>query len=262
MFLGNALVILSGGQDSTTCLFWAKENFPAVHAISFDYGQRHRIELESARHVAHLAAVPHEILNLGPIFAGLSPLTNTEERLEQYASVDKLPGGLERTFVPGRNILFLTIAANRAYVLGCPNLVIGVSEEDFGGYPDCREEFLEKMRDALSSGLGSRVQIFAPLVRMTKEKSVLLAHNLPGCMEALAHTTTCYAGAVPPCGHCHACLLRNRGFQQAGIADPLLVRLGCYEISPQPEYTAESKPESNSECNQSAEAPALTANVR
>lgn len=222
---GNALVILSGGQDSTTCLFWAKQNFSSVHALSFDYGQRHKSELESAAKIARMASVPHEIINLGSIFAGLSPLTNSEITLDHYESVDHLPGGLEKTFVPGRNILFLTVAANRAYVLNCHNLVIGVSQEDFGGYPDCREDFLDKMTAALTSGLGTTMQIYAPLMRMTKAQSVLLAKNLPGCLESLAHTTTCYEGCQPPCGHCHACLLREKGFAQAGIEDPLISRL-------------------------------------
>ena len=223
--IGKALVILSGGQDSTTCLFWAKQNFAQVYALTFDYGQRHRAELESAVTVAGIAHVPHEIIDLGPVFAGLSPLTNKDQTLDLYETASDLPGGLEKTFVPGRNILFLTVAANRAYVLGCNNLVIGVSQEDFGGYPDCREEFLEKMSASLSSGLDMRVSIYAPLMRMTKAQSVLLAKNMPGCFESLAHTTTCYAGTSPSCGHCHACLLRSRGFEEAGVEDPLTTRL-------------------------------------
>jgi 7-cyano-7-deazaguanine synthase len=228
---GSALVILSGGQDSTTCLFWAKENFPTVHALTFDYGQRHRLELESAATIAKMAGVPHEIIELGSIFSGLSPLTNAQEALAEYESADKLPGGLEKTFVPGRNILFLAIAANRAYVLGCDALVIGVSEEDFGGYPDCREDFIEKMKAALASGLNQKMQIYVPLMRMNKQQTVVLAQNLPGCLEALAYTTTCYAGTVPPCGKCHACLLRSRGFEQAKVDDPLLQRISAQSLS-------------------------------
>ncbi len=151
--------------------------------------------------------------------------TNKEQVLDKYASAADLPGGLEKTFVPGRNILFLTVAANRAYVLGCNNLVIGVSQEDFGGYPDCREDFLEKMSASLTSGLDMRMSIYAPLMRMTKAQSVLLAKNIPGCFETLAHTTTCYAGTSPSCGHCHACLLRARGFAEAGLEDPLTTRV-------------------------------------
>ena len=228
---GSVLVMLSGGQDSTTCLFWAKENFAKVHALSFDYGQKHRLELESAATIAKMATVSHEIIALGSLFAGLSPLTNAEETLAQYESADQLPGGLEKTFVPGRNILFLAVAANRAYVLGCDALVIGVSEEDFGGYPDCREDFIEKMKAALGSGLERKMQIYAPLMKMNKQQTVVLATNLPGCLEALAYTTTCYAGTVPPCLKCHACLLRARGFEKAEVTDPLLERISLQALS-------------------------------
>jgi len=117
-----------------------------------------------------MADVPHEVISLGHLFAGLSPLTNTAEKLELYESAEKLPGGLEKTFVPGRNILFLSVAANRAYVLDCHSLVIGVSQEDFGGYPDCREDFIDKMKAALASGLDYKLQIYAPLMKWTKNK--------------------------------------------------------------------------------------------
>ena len=127
--------------------------------------------------------------------------------------------------MPGRNIHFLSVAANRAYVLGVSNLVIGVSQEDFGGYPDCREDFMDKMATALSGGLGLPMQIYAPLIRMNKQQTVLLANNIPGCFEALAFTTTCYAGSAPPCGHCHACLLRAQGFDEAAVEDPLINRV-------------------------------------
>jgi 7-cyano-7-deazaguanine synthase len=223
--IGSALVVLSGGQDSTTCLYWAKQNFDRVCAVTFDYGQKHCREIESAKIIAKMADVPHEVISLGHLFAGLSPLTNTAEKLELYESAEKLPGGLEKTFVPGRNILFLSVAANRAYVLDCHSLVIGVSQEDFGGYPDCREDFIDKMREALASGLDYKLQIYAPLMKMDKEQTVLLAKNMPGCLEALAYSTTCYEGAEPPCAHCHACLLRERGFTKAQIIDPLIARL-------------------------------------
>lgn len=219
-----ALVILSGGQDSTTCLYWAKREYAEVHATTFAYNQRHKIEIESAKVIAANAGVSHEVIDLGALFQGLSPLTNDSERVEQYQSADALPGGLEATFVPGRNILFLAIAANRAFVKGCDDMVLGVSQEDFGGYPDCRADFVEKMQAALASGLDRNLVIRTPLMHLNKKETVELAQSLPGCIEALAHSTTCYNGAVPPCGHCHACLLRARGFAQAGIADPLLVR--------------------------------------
>jgi 7-cyano-7-deazaguanine synthase len=219
-----ALVILSGGQDSTTCLFWALKNYNEVCCLTFDYGQRHRVEIESARKVAGIAKVDHEILNMAGIFTGSSPLTDLSATVARYESAEELPGGLEDTFVPGRNILFLTIAASRAYVAGADDIVIGVSQEDFGGYPDCREDFIKKMEAALASGLDKPLKIIAPLQHLNKKETVELAAKLPGCLQALAYTTTCYNGEFPPCGECHACLLRARGFEQAGIEDPARIR--------------------------------------
>lgn len=223
--MSRALVILSGGQDSTTCLYWAKEHYDEIVALTFNYNQRHIREIESAKTVAKLAAVHHEVIDMGPIFAGLSPLTDLNLAVDSYKSAADLPGGLEKTFVPGRNILFLCVAANRAYVADCDAMVIGVSEEDFGGYPDCRAEFIEKMESALTSGLDKHIAIVTPLVHLSKKKTVELAQTLQGCMEALSFTTTCYNGALPPCGHCHSCLLRQKGFEEAGVPDPLLIRV-------------------------------------
>lgn len=220
-----ALVIFSGGQDSTTCLFWALKEFERVCCVSFDYGQRHRLELTAAAKIAQLAGVRHEVISMVDIFKGLSPLTDHSRPVQRYRSAETLPGGLEDTFVPGRNILFLTVAANRAYVLGADSIVIGVSQEDFGGYPDCRQDFIEKMQLAVASGLDRQLEIAAPLMNLSKKDTVLLAAGLPGCMEALEHSLTCYEGCEPPCMTCHSCLLRARGFAEAGIADPLLRRL-------------------------------------
>ncbi len=222
--MAKALTILSGGQDSTTCLYWAKEHYDEVVALTFNYNQRHIREIESAKIIAKLAKVPHEIIDMGSIFAGLSPLTDSRQSVEKYESLNDLPCGLEKTFVPGRNILFLCVAANRAYVMGCEDMIIGVSEEDFGGYPDCRSDFIRKMEEALASGLDRRIAIKTPLINLTKRMTVELAQSLEGCMEALAHSTTCYNGDVPPCGHCHSCLLRQKGFTEAGVSDPLLSR--------------------------------------
>lgn len=219
-----ALVTLSGGQDSTTCLYWALSRYDEVRAISFRYNQRHAIELDSARHIARMANVEHDIVDVGPVFAGLSPLTDRRVAVDTYASAAALPGGLEKTFVPGRNILFLTIAANRAYVADCDAVIVGLSQEDYGGYPDCRAEFVEQMQRALALGLDRHIEIVAPLLHLDKRQTVLMAQGLPGCMEALAWSHTCYNGQFPPCGGCHACLLRSRGFEQAGVPDPMIER--------------------------------------
>jgi 7-cyano-7-deazaguanine synthase len=223
--LSKALVIFSGGQDSTTCLFWARERYEQLYSLTFDYNQRHRREIESAQRIASMAGVANEVLHMGAIFAGLSPLTNDQETVAQYQSPADLPGGLEKTFVPGRNILFLCVAANRAYVLGCDDVIIGVSEEDFGGYPDCRLDFIKKMESALTAGLDRQLNLVTPLITLNKAKTVDLALSLPGCMEALSFSTTCYNGTMPPCGTCHSCLLRQKGFAEAGVDDPLLAKV-------------------------------------
>lgn len=230
-----ALVILSGGQDSTTCLFWAINQGYDVYCVTFNYGQRHRVELEAAHHVAMMAGIPrekHEFINLGDgILAGTSPLTNKSEELEQYADAQSLPGGLEKTFVPMRNQLFITVAANRAYVLGCNILVTGVCQEDNGGYPDCRAVFINTLQDACNYGTFTGeagtippLRILTPLMSLTKAQSVHLAMTLQDCMAALAFSHTSYDGQYPPVGHDHATLLRAKGFLEAGVPDPLVMR--------------------------------------
>ncbi len=218
-----ALVVLSGGQDSTTCLFWAKREFQDVRAITFSYGQRHAIELESARQIAELVGIKQDLVELGSVFAKLSSLTDVDQKIP--AGGDSTAGNqLPSTFVPGRNILFLSLAASRAYVHNCDTIVIGVSQEDFAGYPDCRENFINSMETAICNGLDRQIKIAAPLMHLNKKETVELALSMPGCMEALSLSTTCYNGAVPPCQECNACILRAKGFAQAGISDPLVIR--------------------------------------
>lgn len=240
-----ALVILSGGQDSTTCLFWAIAQGYDVHCITFNYGQKHRIELQAAHTVAMMAGIPrekHQFVDLGDgILAGTSPLTNKDVELEQYADHQSLPGGLEKTFVPMRNQLFITVAANRAYVLGCNVLVTGVCQEDNGGYPDCRAVFISTLQDACNYGTFTGeagtippLKILTPLMRMTKAESVHLAMSLHDCMAALAYSHTAYDGQYPPVGHDHATLLRAKGFEEAGVADPLVMRAVNAGLMPLP----------------------------
>ncbi len=220
------LVLLSGGQDSTTCLYWALDKFGEVHAVTFDYGQRHAMELVAAERIASQAGVKsYEVIPVGKVLKSTSPLVNTNVEVGSYGSAEELPGGVEPTFVPGRNALFLVLAANRAEVLEVRDLVIGVGEEDFIGYFDCRKRFMTAMMAALSVGFSDDPTHFTfhtPLMDLTKKQTVLLAKSLPGCWEALAHSHTCYNGIFPPCGTCHACILRARGFEEAGFPDPLL----------------------------------------
>jgi 7-cyano-7-deazaguanine synthase len=245
-----ALVILSGGQDSTTCLFWAKEHFDEVHAVTYNYGQKHAIEIDSAKKVIEMSGVTiegqgsHTILDVGPILVGSSPLVSRSHQLEQYADMYSLPGGLEKTFVPGRNLLFLTLAANLAYSLGITTIVTGVCQEDFGGYPDCRDVFIKAAQQAIRLGFGyddndpfSAVEIATPLMFLSKAASCTLAKALPGCWEAMAYTHTAYDGAYPPVGNDHATLLRAKGFFEANLPDPLVVRAVGEGLMNYPETT-------------------------
>lgn len=241
-----ALVVLSGGQDSTTCLFWARETFDEVHALTFDYNQRHAREIFAARTVAEMAGVAsHEVLSLGPILKGKSPLTDPDAQLETYTdyqTMDKVIGDrVELTFVPMRNALFLTLAANRAVVAGIDNLVTGVCQQDNANYPDCRDIFIRGQEHTINLALGlqNAFRIHTPLMFLTKAETVKLAGKLAGCMEALAWSHTAYDGAYPPTGHDHASILRAQGFLEAGVADPLVVRAwreGLMELPDTPNY--------------------------
>lgn len=216
-----ALVVLSGGQDSTTCLYWALDKFGsnAVEAITFDYGQRHRVELGCAARVAEFAGVSHKVMPIDT-FAALGGNALTDRNIGVQKEVD-LETGLPNTFVPGRNIVFLTFAAAYAWQRNIEHLVTGVAQTDYSGYPDCRQETIEALQLTIRLGMASNVVIHTPLMSLTKKETVLLARDL-GALEAMALTHTCYDGRRPPCGECPACELRARGFNEAGIEDPLL----------------------------------------
>jgi 7-cyano-7-deazaguanine synthase len=215
-----ALVVLSGGQDSTTCLYWAIDRFGVenVSSVTFDYGQRHRIELTCAEEIADFANVPNVILPIDT-FAALGGDALTDPEIAVAAGIDE-ETGLPNTFVPGRNLIFLTFAAAFAYQRGITHLVTGVAQTDYSGYPDCREETMRSLQTALRNGMSSEVQIHTPLMHLSKKATVQLAGDL-GALPAMALTHTCYNGKRPPCGTCPACELRAKGFEEAGIDDPL-----------------------------------------
>lgn len=229
-----ALVVLSGGQDSTLCLHWAlQQGFDEVQAIAFHYGQKHSIELDMAAAQCSAQGVTLDITHLGPILEGTSPLTNPDVELEQYED-GNLPGGLEKTFVPMRNQLFLTVAANRAYVMGATNLVTGVCQADSGGYPDCRRAFIDALETSINlgtftgePGTVSNLKIHTPLMFLSKAESIEMAMRIPGAYAALAYTHTAYDGAYPPLGSDHATVLRAQGFLEAFVPDPLILRASC-----------------------------------
>lgn len=220
-----ALVVLSGGQDSTTCLFWAMDRFgrEQVESVTFDYGQRHRIEIDSAQRVARLAGVPNIVLPIDT-FAALGGNALTDAAVDVP---DTVPSGSElpATFVPGRNLIFLTYAAAWGWRRGIGHLVTGVAQTDYSGYPDCRRDTIDALERALQLGLGRDLTIHTPLSSLSKKETVLLAREL-GALDVMRFTHTCYRGQRPPCGVCAACRLRARGFAEAGVADPLVESAG------------------------------------
>jgi 7-cyano-7-deazaguanine synthase len=220
--MSKALVVLSGGQDSTTCLYWAIDQFGRdnVSSISFDYGQRHAIELAAASKVAEIAAIAHEILPINTFTAlGGNALTDNIEVNNDVNENTHLPN----TFVPGRNLIFLTLAAAYGYQRGIENLVTGVTQTDYSGYPDCRENTISALENTIRLGMEFNITIHTPLMNLRKADTVELAERL-GAMDAMAYTHTCYNGKQPPCGECQACQLRAQGFAEAGRADPLIER--------------------------------------
>ncbi len=237
------LVVFSGGQDSTTCLYWARRAFAAVEAVFFDYGQRHRSELLAAQIIAWKAQVPLRLFRLD-FFRELKGNALTDASL----ALDSTPetGDLPNTFVPGRNLLFLTQAAAYAYTQGIHDLVTGICQTDYSGYPDCREETRRALQRALHLGLDwqarrKTLRLHAPLMFKTKAESIVRAREW-GALEMLAFTHTCYAGTYPPCGRCAACRLRAKGFAEAGVDDPLLARVES-ENGRAPQAPTESKQE-------------------
>ena len=220
------VVLLSGGQDSVTCLYWAKKVFRHVHAISFAYGQRHSNEVQVAQQIAKKAEVEsHETVWIDGLVGGA--LTNRKEVIDAPQS-----GTLPNTFLPGRNLVFLTMALSMAVRVRLEGgftydsrghyLVTGVCHTDYSGYPDCRDTTMKALERAMVLGLGGEpVYIETPLMSLTKAGTVRLAQSLgPDCWEALGQSITCYEGMRPGCGRCPSCVLRQKGFQEAGVRDP------------------------------------------
>ena len=221
------LLLLSGGQDSTTVALQAKTHYEEVHALTIHYGQRHEIEVESALAVGKAIGVTsHEVIELGNVLKSTSPLVSSNS-VDTFERSEDVPDGVANTFIPSRNALFLTLASNRAIALRISTIYTGVCECDYSGYPDCRRVFIDSLEDALSLGnFGEKgkFKILTPLMSLTKAESVKLAQSLLGTEEFIKIfelTHTCYQGVKGGCGHCAACLLRDKGFTEAGVVDPI-----------------------------------------
>lgn len=209
-----ALVVLSGGQDSTTCLYWAIDRFGKenVSAVGFDYGQRHKKELECAKAICDEEDISYEIIAT-PIINQLSANSLTREDIPVEET--KPEGTPPNTFVEGRNMLFLTYAAIYAKTHGITEIVTGVCETDFSGYPDCRDIFVKSLNVTLNLAMEYNFVLHTPLMWLDKAQTWELADKL-GVIDTIYNKTlTCYNGVMGEgCGHCPACFLRKRGYEQ------------------------------------------------
>jgi 7-cyano-7-deazaguanine synthase len=223
-----ALVLFSGGQDSTTCLAWALREFEGVETVGFDYGQRHHVEMDCRLRILNsLQDVPDlPVHRLGPdhvldlhVLGDMSETSLTRQR-----QIDMMQSGLPSTFVPGRNLIFLTFAAALAYRRGCRHLVLGVCETDFSGYPDCRDDTIKAMQVAINLGMDERFILHTPLMWRDKASTFALAHELGGdtLIEVICEEShSCYLGDRNVrhawgygCGTCPACRLRANGWSR------------------------------------------------
>ncbi len=205
-----AVVVFSGGQDSTTCLFWALKHFSEVEAVTFNYNQRHKLEIEVASSIAKELGVRHTVLDMS-LLNQLAPnaLTRTDIAIEQKE------GQLPSTFVDGRNLLFLSFAAVLAKQKGARHLVTGVCETDFSGYPDCRDIFIKSLNVTLNLAMDYQFVIHTPLMWLNKAETWKLADELGAFEFVRTKTLTCYNGIIADgCGECPACILRKRGLEQ------------------------------------------------
>ena len=222
---GDAIVLFSGGQDSTTCLTWALERFERIETVGFDYGQRHRIELDTRPVILEAIrnGFPRWASKLGvDHMIDLSVLGQVSETsLTRDVEISMQQNGLPNTFVPGRNLLFMTFAATIAYRRGAKHIVTGVCETDFSGYPDCRDDTMKALQLTLNLGMDTRFVIHTPLMWIDKAETWRLSRDLGG--DALVdlireESHTCYQGDRTPhewgrgCGICPACDLRAKGY--------------------------------------------------
>ncbi|CAM4487522.1 7-cyano-7-deazaguanine synthase QueC [Paenibacillus tarimensis] len=204
-----AVVVFSGGQDSTTCLFWAKQRYAHVEAITFQYGQRHAAELDCAASIAEELDIPHHVLDMS-LLNQLAPSALTRD-----IPIETMDNGLPSTFVEGRNLLFLSFAAVLAKQIGARHIVTGVCETDFSGYPDCRDNFIKSLSVTLNLAMDYPFVIETPLMWLDKKETWALADRLGAFDFVRTRTLTCYNGIVANgCGECPACKLRAAGLEE------------------------------------------------
>jgi len=218
-----AVVLFSGGLDSTTALCWAMSRGYACEAVSFDYGQRHNKETLCARRIAGLLGVKLYEIKLDFPWLDVSSLVDPKKRLpEMELSKIGADKTIPSTYVPGRNLVFAAIGVSLADAAGASAVVMGPNVIDYSGYPDCRPEFYKALEKAVAAGTkqgaaGKKIKLLTPLIRLSKKEIIKLALKLKA---PLKYSWSCYAGGSRPCGNCDSCKLRAKGFRDAGFPDP------------------------------------------
>lgn len=228
-----AVILLSGGLDSSTVLYQAKADGCECYAISFDYQQRHRRELESATTIAREAGVvAHQVIDFDLRQWGGSALTDRNLDLPQGRSLSEMASHIPVTYVPARNTIFLSLALAYAEAIAARRVYIGVNALDYSGYPDCRPDYIQAMQEVFRLGTkqgreGQAIEIVTPLIDLHKTEIIQLGNKLGVPWQ---HTWSCYAGGAEACGVCDSCLLRLEAFAQLGLSDPLPYQEGTEAI--------------------------------
>ena len=215
--------LLSGGLDSTTCLYVALKQGFAVHALTINYGQRHVREMECARWITDHLEIEIKELTIQLPWKG-SALLDSDILIPKGRSLEEMSSEIPATYVPARNTIFLSFALSWAEILRAEAIYIGANTLDYSGYPDCRPEYFRAMEEVFEKATkvgvqGEKIRIEAPLLHKTKAEIIKWGHELGVPFE---HTWSCYQGKSAPCGECDSCLLRQKGFQEADLMDPLM----------------------------------------
>ena len=216
-----AIVLLSGGVDSATTLYYAKEKGYNIYCLGFDYGQRHKKEIIFGKRLAKFSGCEYKLLKINFPWKGSSLL----DKNLKIPEAKRVRRDIPSTYVPGRNIIFLSYAVSYAETIGAYEIFIGANQIDYSGYPDCRSSFLKSFCDAINKGTkngsagGKRIKIEAPLINKTKADIIRMAFKLKVPLE---YTWSCYKGGVTPCGRCDSCIIRKEGFRKSGQKDPLI----------------------------------------
>lgn len=221
------IVLFSGGIDSTTSLYWALKRFERVHSLTFDYGQRHRIEISMAQRLAKKLGIPQKTLQIDLKQIGGSSLTDTKIPLPEYEKLEEMEEGLPPTYVPFRNGIFLALAAGWAEVEGIKDIICGFNIIDSPNYPDTRKQFVEAMEEAINQGTTAslneqKMRILAPFVKMKKSQIIKEGLSLGA---DYSYSVSCYSGEEIPCQKCSSCFLRQKAWEEVGQRDPLILRL-------------------------------------